>query len=442
MGRSRGRILLIISLGSLFAVLSGAPQASWGMPGAWGEGQAVIKEAPAGETAASAQGEVSSSAGKELSLHAQSAVLMDGDSGRILYEKEGDTARPMASTTKIMTCILALERGEGSDWVEASREAAAQPEVRLGVRAGERYRLEDLLYALMLESYNDAAVMIAEHIGGSVEGFAAMMNEKARGLGCTDTYFITPNGLDAQKEDGDGNTRVHSTTAEELARIMRYCVWQSPKREEFLKITGTQNYYFTDQEGERAFNCNNHNALLRAREGMLSGKTGFTGNAGYTYVGAAGSRGRKYVIALLGCGWPPHKTYKWQDAGKLLDYGMESYDLYRVAGEESYPGIPVTGGLCWEEGENGRILGVQDGLSPEEAGFSLLLGKDEKVIRRIVLPESLRAPVAAGSPVGRVAYVLEGEELASYPLFAAEDVEEMTFQRGFFHVCGKFLDVF
>ena len=125
--------------------------------------------------------------GDFLKLYAQSAVLMDGDTGRILYGKGQDIIRPMASTTKIMTCILALENGRGEDAVKASSNAASQPKVHLGVREGEEYRLEDLLYALMLESYNDAAVMIAEHIGGSVEGFAAMMNEKAAGLGCGDT---------------------------------------------------------------------------------------------------------------------------------------------------------------------------------------------------------------------------------------------------------------
>ena len=131
------------------------------------------------------------------SLYATSAVLMDADSGRILYEKNGFEKRPMASTTKIMTCILALEKGNAEDIVTASAYAASRPKVHLGVTEGETFRFGDLLYSLMLESHNDAAVMIAEHLGGSVEGFADMMNAKAGELGCEDTYFITPNGLDA-----------------------------------------------------------------------------------------------------------------------------------------------------------------------------------------------------------------------------------------------------
>ena len=124
----------------------------------------------------------------------------------------------MASTTKIMTCILALENGELTDEVEISEEAASQPQVKLGVRSGQNFYLIDLLYSLMLESHNDAAVAIAEHVGGSVQGFADMMNEKAAVLDCDSTYFITPNGLDAEDENG-----IHHTTARDLARIMKYC---------------------------------------------------------------------------------------------------------------------------------------------------------------------------------------------------------------------------
>lgn len=159
------------------------------------------------------------SGGNPGSLYSLSAVLMDGLSGRILYEKGGDTPRANASTTKVLTCILALENGAGDDYVMVSSKAAAQPDVQLGLEEGEQYYLEDLLYSLMLMSHNDTAVAIAEHIGGSVEGFAEMMNKKAEEIGCTDTYFITPNGLDAEDENGK-----HHTTARDLALIMRYAI--------------------------------------------------------------------------------------------------------------------------------------------------------------------------------------------------------------------------
>lgn len=166
-------------------------------------------------------------------LYARSAVLMDADSGRILFAKNAETERPMASTTKIMTCILALERADPDESVSVSANAAAQPRVRLGTVEGQKFKLKDLLYSLMLESHNDTAVMLAEHLAGSVEQFADEMNQKARELGLSHTHFVTPNGLDGADDGGS-----HRTTAEELARIMRYCVMESPKRKEFLEITG------------------------------------------------------------------------------------------------------------------------------------------------------------------------------------------------------------
>ncbi len=131
-----------------------------------------------------------------MQLHAIGAALMDADSGRVLYEKKGNEPLPMASTTKIMTCIIALEKGNLEDVVTVSKYASTMPDVQLRINEGEQYILKDLLYSLMLESHNDVAVAIAEHIGGSVQGFAKMMNDKAKEIGCKNTHFVTPNGLD------------------------------------------------------------------------------------------------------------------------------------------------------------------------------------------------------------------------------------------------------
>lgn len=130
-------------------------------------------------------------AADDENLYALSAVLMDGETGRVLYGKEAYKGRPNASTTKVMTCILALELAKGDDYVQVSGNAASQPQTRLGMREGQQFYLEDLLYSLMLKSHNDSAVAIAEHIGGSVEGFAEKMNEKAKELGCKDTFCYT-----------------------------------------------------------------------------------------------------------------------------------------------------------------------------------------------------------------------------------------------------------
>ena len=167
-------------------------------------------------------------------LYARSAVLMDADSGRILFDKNGEEKLANASTTKILTCILALEKGEPEQQVVFSEEAAKQPEVHLGAAEGENFHLGDLLYSLMLESHNDTAVAVAEAISGSTAAFAKAMNEKAKEIGCRETHFVSPNGLDW--EDAEG---AHETTAADLARILRYCIQESPKRKEFLKITRT-----------------------------------------------------------------------------------------------------------------------------------------------------------------------------------------------------------
>lgn len=168
-------------------------------------------------------------------LYALSAVLMDGENGRVLYGKEAYKGRPNASTTKVMTCILALELAKGDDYVQVSGNAASQPQTRLGMREGQQFYLEDLLYSLMLKSHNDSAVAIAEHIGGSVEGFAEKMNEKAKELGCKDTHFVTPNGLDGEDEGG-----IHHTTARDLALIMAYAI----KNATFVHIYPDQRLYF------------------------------------------------------------------------------------------------------------------------------------------------------------------------------------------------------
>lgn len=159
-----------------------------------------------------------------LELHSTSAVLIDADTNRILYSKNADKEMAMASTTKIMTCICALENANLDDYVVISQNAVRQPKVHLGVGEGEQYQLRDLLYSLMLESHNDSAVAIAEHVSGSVENFAKLMNQKARDLGCYNTYFITPNGLDAKVTLEDNSTNFHHTTAYELASIMNYCL--------------------------------------------------------------------------------------------------------------------------------------------------------------------------------------------------------------------------
>ena len=358
-------------------------------------------------------------------LFATAACLMDGDTGRVLFGKRETDPMAMASTTKIMTCILALENGGEQAVATASAQAAAAPKVHLGVYEGEQFLLGDLLYSLMLESHNDAAVMIAETIGGSIEGFAALMNEKAAAIGCTDTHFVTPNGLDASDAGGD-----HHTTAADLARIMRYCIKTSPKATEFLAVTQTRSYTFWDLEKKNMFNCCNHNALLDQMEGAISGKTGFTAKAGYCYTGALERDGKCLIVTLLACGWPNHKNYKWADAAKLLNYGLESYTYRDVLDHSWKPGrIEVTDGVydgLLQTKSSASLTLVSPALDPARS-LPVLLKETDIPKKDIFLPELIEAPVKKGEKVGSMTYSIDGILLAEYPVYAAETIEKIDY---------------
>ena len=391
---------------------------------------------------------------EENELFSQGAVLMDAASGRVLYGKNADLQLAMASTTKIMTCIVALELGELDDIVTASGYAAAQPKVKLYLRKGEQVMLKDLLYSLMLESHNDSAVAIAEHIGAellgwktdlesvagrteaeskkAVQTFIAYMNQKAKDLQCYKTWFITPNGLDGTEifssENGVEEERFHSTTAEELARIMSYCILQSPEKEKFLEITGTYSYDFTDVEKTRSFVCSNHNAFLNMMEGAISGKTGYTGRAGYCYVGALERDGRYFVVALLNSGayGSANKTRKWQDTRKLMTYGIENYNMQTIYDGKtvSTPVLVQNAKPEWNDYfEDVYVETVVAGDKP----VSMLLADWEETEVIVEQVEVLAAPVRAGQLVGKVEVKLNSQVIAHYDVICTEDVEEKTF---------------
>lgn len=366
---------------------------------------------------------------EELSqLYARSAVLMDADSGRVLFGKEAEIIRPMASTTKIMTCILILESGM-KEMCTVSENAQSQPQVRLGVKEGEEYRTEDLLYSLMLESHNDSAVVLAENLAGTVEAFADQMDQKAREIGCKNTNFVTPNGLDG--EDGEG---IHGTTAADLARIMRYCIQLSPQKEKFLEVTRTESWQFTDAAGKRSFNCSNHNAFLGMMEGALSGKTGFTGDAGYCYVGALRRDDRTFIVALLACGWPNNKTYKWSDTKKLMQYAVDHYQYQEVKAVKNLPSLTARNSAPAEgiEGEGRAGLYVEGGNS------RFLMAENENVETVYDIPAYLDAPVKGGEKVGTVKYTVNGFLVAESVVYT----ENMVEKRDFAWCCRKIAERF
>ena len=236
----------------------------------------------------------------KIKLNSISALLMDGENNRVLYEDNGYAELPMASTTKIMTCIVALEEGKLDDVVTVSSYAARMPDVQLNIREGEKYYLKDLLYSLMLESHNDVAVAIAEHVGGSVEGFATMMNDRARSLGCNNTNFVTPNGLDAEG---------HYTTARDLAVMTAYAI----KNKDFIAITNTPSYQIKEINNKRNFSISNKNKFLYMMDGAPC-KDRIYKQSRYCFVEL--KRSDRTLISCLGCGYT-YKSLKWTDTNDL-----------------------------------------------------------------------------------------------------------------------------
>ena len=369
---------------------------------------------------------------KSNELYALSACLMDADSGRVLYDKNADEVRAMASTTKIMTLIVALEYANENDIVTVSPYAASMPDVQLNIRAGEQYRLGDLYYAMMLESFNDVAVTIAEYIGECyalnqddrtantdikarsyddskkyVRTFAKLMNEKAKELGCENTYFITPNGLDAEDENGK-----HSTTAKELAVIASYAI----KNERFNDIIGTRQYSFCEVNGTRNCSAYNKDAFLNQMNGAFGIKTGFTGNAGYCFVGALKSDGRTFISVVLGSGWPSNRTYKWKDTRKLMEYGINNFFPRTVFSTiEDYKDVRVKDGM--EESASTCIKG----------DLSLILCETDEVRVVYELEDYIDAPVNVGDVVGKAIIYVNGQRIGSFPITAAAAVERANY---------------
>lgn len=365
-----------------------------------------------------------------LELYSKSAVLLDADTNRVLYDKNADMQLPMASTTKIMTCICALENSNPEDEVTISEKSASQPKVRLGVTPGDKFKLKDLLYSLMLESHNDAAVAIAEHVSGSVENFAELMNQKARDLGCYNTYFIMPNGLDSSVILENNVTQIHHTTAVELAKIMNYCVYDSPKSDEFLDITRTPSYTISELTKGSNYNLTNHNAALTAIEGAVSGKTGFTNEAGYCYVGAFTRNDKKFTVALLACGWPNNKNYKWKDTKTLLDYGDSAYNLGQSKISDADikdKTVNVYNCSCFSD-EIKTVKVYTDYNESDESNTDLfLLSEADREKISYILPCNITKTVQKDEILGHVYYMINDYTISVYPIKAVDAVSKNKF---------------
>lgn len=251
--------------------------------------------------------EVASDSAEEPNLNSRAAIIYDRNSKEVIYGKEENTKRKMASTTKIMTCMVVLEKGELTDTVIVSKKAAGTGGSRVGLKTGDKVSVQDLLYGLMLCSGNDAAVALAEHVGGSVEGFADLMNEKARQLNLSNTHFVTPHGLDNEE---------HYTTAYELAIMADNAL----KNNTFSSIVGTKN--ITININGKPRNLSNTNELLGSMAGVYGVKTGFTNGANRCLVTSCKRENLDIITVVLGA---DTKKFRTQDSIKLINYAMNNY---------------------------------------------------------------------------------------------------------------------
>ena len=320
------------------------------------------------------------------------AALMEVGSMRLLAGQNADKRLPMASTTKIMTALLAIEHCSLDEWVTVPAQAYGVEGSSMYLNRGEKLRMEDLLYGLMLTSGNDAAIAIACHIAGSVEAFADLMNDRAAQLGCTDTHFVTPNGLpDAE----------HYTTARDLCRIAA----AGMQNETFRTIVGTT--YYRTETGDVTRTLKNKNKVLWQYEGGNGVKTGYTKSAGRCLAFSAERDGTMLVGVVLNC------PDMWNSAYTLLDYGFAAYQTRCL----------VDAGTCIAYTE--IMGGTKKGLAiftNQAILYPIATDGSDQIEWKLDCPASLHAPVAAGTSVGSLTLLVNGEPAASCELVTAEAV--------------------
>ena len=325
-------------------------------------------------------------------VSASSAALYCPATGEFAFTQNADVRRGMASTTKIMTALVAIEQGDPAAEIVIPPEAVGVEGSSLYLKAGEKMTLRDLLYGLLLQSANDAAEAIAVAVGGSVEGFADLMNAKAAQMGLTDTHFTNPHGL------ADEN---HYTTARELAEIAA----EAMRQPLFREICGSRRAAIPNGEGGKRYLVN-HNRLLFTYAGAVGVKTGFTKATGRCLVSAAQRDGVELIAVTLGA------PDDWRDHAAMLDYGFSAYERVTLAAAgQAFGVLPLLGGdepdveVC-TPGEVSVVL-------PRTRG---------SIVERVVLNRPRFAPVYAADTVGRIVWFADGREIAAAPLTAARYV--------------------
>ena len=341
-------------------------------------------------------------------VSAQSAVVIDAASGKILYEKDAHTRRGMASTTKIMTALVALEQASTELLVTVDPRACGVEGSSVYLFPNEKITMETLLYALMLQSANDAAAAIAYAVAGGIEPFADLMNRRADRMGLTATHFENPHGLDGE---------THYTTAYELALIAS----QAMENEVFAEIVSTVKKTVPLHNGEASRLLVNHNRLLREYDDIIGVKTGYTKKCGRTLVSAAERDGVRLICVTLNDG------NDWADHRALLDYGFSLYGEVPLAQALSYE-VPVCGGTAPSVCVSMRERPVA------------LLPKNHGEIRTVTeLPRFLYAGVREGDRIGRVVFYADGVQVGEASLYAEASVSVKQKKKSFWNIIFSFL---
>lgn len=353
-------------------------------------------------------------AASEPGVSAQSAILISGDDGTVIFEKNAHERLAMASTTKIMTALLTLEEAErsGDPVIDITEEMVRVEGSSMGLQAGNRLTLTNLTSGMLLASGNDAANAAALYLGGSQEGFAELMNTRAREIGMTETNFVTPSGLDDEE---------HYSTAYDMALLGR----EAMGNEEFASIAGSSTLQVEFMEPEQKVSYTNHNKLLRIYDGCIGIKTGFTKKAGRTLVSAARRDGTTLIAVTL------NAPDDWDDHMAMFDYGFETVKTVQMGGEALPETLPVAG-------SDKQGIGLRMG---QKLNMTLPIEQAQEVESLVLLPKFLYAPVRAGEKVGRVQYLMGGEEIYSVPIIAAEEAGALVMpERGFWEKVTDFFD--
>lgn len=337
-------------------------------------------------------------------IKANAAILMDAKTGQVLYNKNMNKRGAPASTTKILTAILAIESGRLDEMTKVSVKASSTPGSSMHLYPGQLISLRELVTGLLLRSGNDAAVAIAEYLAGSSEAFVDLMNQKAAALGALHSHFCNPNGLSAAG---------HYSTAFDLAWMSRYAL-NNPI---FADIVNTKEttIEWLDKRGQgHDVNLRNTNKLLWMLDDADGVKTGTTGEAGPCLVSSA-TRGNQKLIAVV-----LHDHNRWYDSMQLLKYGFNAFDLYEFAQENEIVAV-----LPVEDGFAGEV----DALATTYAALTVATEDLPHVTVKTDLPDKLKAPVYQGQKIGEIIFYVNDQPVKTVDIIAAQAIEERTLPR-------------